>query len=782
MKTLGFYSALCVLLVCASARADDPPTLINLETDAHALWRAEQRIEPVDEADWGKHITIDGAPNAMDKKGATLLHHAAENGRLRLCRLLISRGWNVNAPNGEGKTPPMIYRGKDMALWNTFFEAGIDVRHTDGQGNTLLHRRDDTPPEVFRRLIAAGADVNTMNQEGMTPLGVMASWNYASPELVTLLLDAGADVNLHKKRSPLAAALERESSIIAHVLLDAGADVNDNSVRGYVPLYRAGTLWDMDLIDKMLARADDDKVDSMRSSFMSAAISCGNIELCALMIEQGVDVNEGNTTGVKPFLKSAIQSNQIETVRFLLEQGVEVEQAPPIGEPHQTNFRVSPLAAAVSTGNVEMARLLVRHGARFFNDEYDSRPLLHDAVYTGSVEMCRYVANFNSDMNVRGRKGETALHLAVERLNYELCVFLLSRGAAVNAQNEEGRTPLHLLGLRDIQPYGEYRAGLRVAKLLLDAGADIRLTDKRGRDVMHTLLDAKWQSTRFISKQMQLHTRRFRNDQTPDELLLAAYDGDVERFKRLVADGKDPAMKDDYNESAIHFAVRGGKPEMVKHLLATGVNPDTRGLYDATPLHYAAALGHPEIIELLVDAGADINAKDEFYEAPPLMWALGDWQGECVKTLVRRGADINANNRNNCNAFALALLDRKYTYCDFFVQSGYDLNEALKIKSMSSLFNDIPMTRRVLEDLKRYGLDFTIRGPGGSTLLHYILNDNFFSYRENADIRYLLENGGMECVTMKNSQGMTPLDSWSPSGNESLRNKARYILRQMEKE
>ena len=49
-------------------------------------------------------------------------------------------------------------------------------------------------PEVVTLLIKAGADVNAKDKYGVTPLHRAAAYN-ENPEVITILIKAGADVN-----------------------------------------------------------------------------------------------------------------------------------------------------------------------------------------------------------------------------------------------------------------------------------------------------------------------------------------------------------------------------------------------------------------------------------------------------------------------------------------------------------------------------------------------------------------------------------------------------------
>src|SRR6185312_13954802 len=113
---------------------------------------------------------------------------------LRFLRGLIAKGVDVNRANGS--LTPLIaatrdsYQGRPDAVM-TLLSNGADPRIAGADGNTPLHHAARcAEPIVAALLLDASADIDAVNGEGLTALGIAcsnASWN-----AVDFLLERGA--------------------------------------------------------------------------------------------------------------------------------------------------------------------------------------------------------------------------------------------------------------------------------------------------------------------------------------------------------------------------------------------------------------------------------------------------------------------------------------------------------------------------------------------------------------------------------------------------------------
>jgi ankyrin repeat protein len=106
--------------------------------------------------------------------------------------------------------------------------------------------------------------------------------------------------------------------------------------------------------------------------------------------------------------------------------------------------------------------------------------------------------------------------------------------------------------------------------------------------------------------------------------------------------------------SPLFQAIRNGDVAYLKaHLSKAELEArDRRG---ASPLMHAAAFGNLETVRLLLDAGADVNAHNDF-DATALLWSARD--PDKARLLIERGANVNVQSRQGRTPLMIASLRR----------------------------------------------------------------------------------------------------------------------------
>ncbi|CAL4905379.1 unnamed protein product [Urochloa decumbens] len=180
-------------------------------------------------------------------KGRTLLHLAAAEGRLDVCKFLVeASGLHVNATSAEGETPVLLAaeaEGKGnngtRGLLRYLLDRGGDSAMPDARGSTPLHNAAEYGNcKAVKLLLFKGVPVDPLSHRG-TPLHLAAGYGHG--QAVKILLEHGADPNrvVNHVNSPLMAACHAHSLECMKLLVKAGADVNFRSLSGPAVLFLA---------------------------------------------------------------------------------------------------------------------------------------------------------------------------------------------------------------------------------------------------------------------------------------------------------------------------------------------------------------------------------------------------------------------------------------------------------------------------------------------------------------------------------------------------------------
>ena len=199
----------CLLLLACGE--PEPPT-VNLYRAIHVgdLNQIKRHLH------WGTDV------NQPDPDGDMPLHVAARRGRVVIAEELLAHGAEVDARNAAGRTPLQValIQGKTQ-LARVLLKQGAQE---DPQSLLfLLAREGVSDRDSLDLLVELGADVNTPNEVGSTPLHVAVADNHL---LVTKrLVDLRADVNARdgEGRTPLAIAVSAGYGDIVAALEPFGA-------------------------------------------------------------------------------------------------------------------------------------------------------------------------------------------------------------------------------------------------------------------------------------------------------------------------------------------------------------------------------------------------------------------------------------------------------------------------------------------------------------------------------------------------------------------------------
>lgn len=206
--------------------AEDPETEQAMN---EALVRAAEQGDTPTVVDL---LAAGAAINYRDAAGRTPVMAATHGNQVETVRALIQAGADINIQDNRLDNP-FLYAGAEglLDILKLTIAAGANTKLTNRFGGTaLIPAAERGPVAVVAELLNhTDVDVNHVNNLGWTALLeaiILGDGGPERTEVVRLLIEAGADVNLPDSHgvTPLAHARQRGYTVIIDLLQAAGAE------------------------------------------------------------------------------------------------------------------------------------------------------------------------------------------------------------------------------------------------------------------------------------------------------------------------------------------------------------------------------------------------------------------------------------------------------------------------------------------------------------------------------------------------------------------------------
>jgi ankyrin repeat protein len=227
----------------------------------------------------------------VDKVGRTALAVAVERGCEEAVRSLLGAGAKMQSASGESLLNCAARNRHDdivelLLSYRDPHRPESSEPPTTPQERQLLIAAMKADKDVVKHVLDLGTNPDARDVDGGTSLQ-WAAW-YGYDEIVSILLDRGADVNAvdgTTGRTALHEAAEHGNLSTVEILLESGAEVDAKDIWGWTPLHRAATQGGRKVVYLLLDKgADYNLKASGKKTPLDLACDCGQLETIILLI------------------------------------------------------------------------------------------------------------------------------------------------------------------------------------------------------------------------------------------------------------------------------------------------------------------------------------------------------------------------------------------------------------------------------------------------------------------------------------------------------------------
>lgn len=250
-------------------------------------------------------------------------------------------------------------------------------------------------------------------------------------ELLSMLIKAGATINLvdAENITPLAHACTKGATKSAKFLIENGADINGVFYEDEYNVLQLAVQFNNAALVKYLGNIDSDErtcflnyqnIDGL-SALHLAAIN-GNTEIIQILLDHGIDQGLEDNNG-QSALWHAVNSGNIAAIKLLTNDKKMINLSDHDG--------FTPLHIAALKNNTEALKILIDANADVLKQTNAGHSVLHYAVSLGNDRATRILSRYSDLINLRDLEGKTSLAIALAINNSQIIRILKNVRATV---------------------------------------------------------------------------------------------------------------------------------------------------------------------------------------------------------------------------------------------------------------------------------------------------------------------------------------------------------------
>ncbi|XP_072018043.1 transient receptor potential cation channel subfamily A member 1-like [Amphiura filiformis] len=530
----------------------------------------------------------------------------------------------------------------NLEEFTRLYEESPDRLHIrDKHGAGAMHRAvSKSRLKIMEFIIEHGGDINAVDENGNTPLHWAVKHNQSAG--IDFLIQQGANTTILNEQlmAPLHLACEQDiPDAVEHLCKHHEVDIHLPGELGQTALHYCAIKDSHRAVVKLLefkpdfCRQDLNGVYPVHAAATHASArvldllfkACGPLQTKVL---NSVD-KEGNSV-----LHSAVNSGSEEAVRVCLEYGARID--------FQQVDKSTPVHLACSQGALEIVKLMFT-----IQDEERKSLFMKDLLQ------------------------QTPLHKAAMFDHFHVVEYLVKEvGSDINATDKAERSPLLL---------ATQKGGWRTVHLLLECGANFKMTDSDNRNLLHYAvlfggsLEALGRS--FFKKEDAAVLLNEPDHTGCTPMHYATREGNIKSVQGLIDLGATVNLKNKDKQSPLHFAAKYGRFNSCKRLLDSAIGPNIINETDSegmTALHIASLKGHIKVVQLLMLRGALLH-RDHRGRSPLHLAAMEGYTNTMKILLATHGHLLNCQDDDGNTALHLAAQEGRTNAVSFLLNSDSEL-------------------------------------------------------------------------------------------------------------
>ena len=789
--------------------------------------------------------------STIDSENRTLLHLAASKKNTKALKLLRSSFHDIDCEDKYGFTPAFVagmrgllenvdfllrqganmeHRTKPPPTPNSFLWDPIERSKRAFWNSTMMHAAAAGGySKVVLLLLERNASFTGLNAVNLTAIELAAESGQL--EVVKILYKRGA--RLHHL-SLQHAAFEGHADVVGYI---QSVGVVDRCMRCDGSFYWLGNKTRYQTaahsVDYILS---DDRFKILCQSALHLAVAKNQTKVVSRLLRQDNSTNHCTDFTDRTPLHEAVRQNHVEIAELLIKHGarigkkcsffqnISISDVSQIQGSYYLSKREvleyekdlchcgsTPFLLAARYGHIDVANLLLRHGARpDVMDCFGSTPL-HVAACHGHYRFIDWLIRrrpVTFEINHRSKNHSTLLHSAAICHNNKDLEPLISRGARLDILDDDGMSPLHYSALNAIRT-----DGATIFNLTINSSLDIFVWSSKGdttvsreSGIFQRKVPLHIQCLKLIkiiqSKHAFLIDKVDKNGRTA--LHLAAQNGDECQTIHLLRRGARTDLTDHEGRTPLDVAIDSAQDDFYKrkrcmplpsyedeenfdfrqafnmrfHSKVTDIllfrEPHFTHMCDGRQtslLHRAFEKEKPFIADRILSMGASLSCRDRKGRTPLLIYLQNG--GTWLDVVLNRhdvNISIECGKPFNLSEFHLAAFRKPTNYLDNFLERRFS-------EDLQTFIQDGPLAKAIKAHPRRFLVIDECRDAEGYSALHRaaqggnLIALNWFLL-QGADPTVLTSHGH-SALTLAILSGINP---YSSSRKREAAEKAATVL------